>query len=255
MLTLGSHFCGNLGKADQERHQWDASLPSWPDMVPPSRSEMFAQSVGRKKKERTKEKKKQKGKKETNGVSNSHVAISHWFWPVWWLLPATSDAETGQCVQPVHDWSVLELFATNLLISALRMHLSLPVQQGYILPSEKNTGEKKKNPSNGKKNGTNGRCGNEKTVHPLKYQTGTDGVRFRLLWRESGGIEKKNDCHVYGKGNKKEGRKNYPTLCTAKRWRIKKRRKWFNRPQIVDRGCKLWRIGGCNVCRGFCWIA
>ena len=66
-------------------------------------------------KKRRKEKRKKEIIKETNGISNSYVAISHWFWPVWWLLPATSDAETGQCVQPVHDWSVLALFATNLL--------------------------------------------------------------------------------------------------------------------------------------------
>ena len=175
------------------------------------------------KKERTKEKKKQKGKKETNGVSNSHVAISHSFWPVWWLLPATSNAGTGQCVQPVHDWSVLALLATNLLISALSAHLSLPAQQGDSFPSAKNTGEMRNNPYNGKKNGTNGRCGNEKIVRRVKHQTGTDGVRFQLRWRESGRIEKKSDFHTYGNGKKNKKVAKISLHCTKqKRMKNKK---------------------------------
>ena len=212
---------------------------------------MFAQSVGQKK--RRTGKKKQKGKKETNGVSNSHVAISHSFWPVWWLLPATSNAGTGQCVQPVHDWSVLALLATNLLISALSAHLPLPAQQGDSFPSAKNTGEMRNNPYNGKKTAQTADAEMKRSYAEWSIKLARMAFVFNYDGGKAAEPRRKMTFILTEIWIKTRRSQKYPYIVRSKkRMKNKKEKKWFNGPLIVDRERKLWRNGRCNVCRGFC---
>ena len=132
--------------------------------------------------------------------------------------------------------------------------LSLHMQQGYSSPSEKNTGEKKKNTSNGKKR-------HKRQMRKWKDRTPSEASNWHG-WRSfsitmEGKWQRREEkmTVILTKKGLKKGRKNIPTLCIEIKVENKKRQKWFNMPKIVDRECKLWRIGGWNVCRGFCWIA